>query len=414
MVIDAATASGAWRVAGFTDLDAQPRTEQLAGVERLGDDSAVRGRDDLAAASLILGTACPAARTPAAASWASMRMFRPPSSIQPPRVAASAALGEGTVVMAHAAVNPGASAGRHAIVNTGAIVEHDVVVGDRPHIGPGAVVGGGRVGDDAACRARRPRARPRQHRRRRHGRHGRGGRRTSRPAPPWWASPLARCPVPDRLPLAIVPYRRHDPRRARGPRPWRAPDRARDRRGRPPRAWATDGDLRRVLAAGDTLEHPLAPRMSTRFVSVHAGAGRAAAIDLMRARRINAIPAVDDAGRPVGLHLLHEFLQPLERPNWAVVMRKGQGARLRPLTDLIPKPMLQVAGRPISSASCCISLATGSGASSSVNYLGHMIEDHFGDGAAFGARIEYLRETEPLGTAGSPRSCPRRRPTTCS
>ncbi|MFN8632072.1 MAG: sugar phosphate nucleotidyltransferase [Chloroflexota bacterium] len=165
---------------------------------------------------------------------------------------------------------------------------------------------------------------------------------------------------------------------------------------------ATDGDLRRALLAGDTLEHPLAPRMSTRFVSVHAGAGRAAAIDLMRARRINAIPAVDDAGRPVGLHLLHEFLQPLERPNWAVVMAGGQGARLRPLTDSIPKPMLQVAGRPILER--IVLHLVGHGIRRifvSVNYLGHMIEDHFGDGAAFGARIEYLRETEPLGTAGS-------------
>ncbi|MFN8632073.1 MAG: NeuD/PglB/VioB family sugar acetyltransferase, partial [Chloroflexota bacterium] len=140
-----------WRVAGFTDLDAQPRTEQLAGVERLGDDSAVRGRDDLAAASLILGIGLPGGADArrrlvgehADASWATV--VHPAAT-----VAASAALGEGTVVMAHAAVNPGASVGRHAIVNTGAIVEHDVVVGDRSHIGPGAVVGGGaRVGDDA-------------------------------------------------------------------------------------------------------------------------------------------------------------------------------------------------------------------------------------------------------------------------
>ena len=37
----------------------------------------------------------------------------------------------------------------------------------------------------------------------------------------------------------------------------------------------------------------------------------------------------------------------------------------------------------------------------SVNYLGDVIEDHFGDGTRFGARIEYLREDEPLGTAGA-------------
>jgi NDP-sugar pyrophosphorylase family protein len=36
----------------------------------------------------------------------------------------------------------------------------------------------------------------------------------------------------------------------------------------------------------------------------------------------------------------------------------------------------------------------------SINYLGHMIESHFGDGNRFGCRIEYLRETQPLGTGG--------------
>jgi NDP-sugar pyrophosphorylase family protein len=37
----------------------------------------------------------------------------------------------------------------------------------------------------------------------------------------------------------------------------------------------------------------------------------------------------------------------------------------------------------------------------SVNYLGDVIEEHFGDGSAFGCRIEYLREDQPLGTAGA-------------
>jgi NDP-sugar pyrophosphorylase family protein len=36
-----------------------------------------------------------------------------------------------------------------------------------------------------------------------------------------------------------------------------------------------------------------------------------------------------------------------------------------------------------------------------VYYLGHMIEDHFGDGCKFGVRINYLREDKPLGTAGA-------------
>ena len=59
------------------------------------------------------------------------------------------------------------------------------------------------------------------------------------------------------------------------------------------------------------------------------------------------------------------------------------------------------AGRS-SSASCCTWSASGSSAISiSVSYLAEVIEEHFGDGTAFGGTIDYLREDEPLGTAGA-------------
>ncbi len=164
----------------------------------------------------------------------------------------------------------------------------------------------------------------------------------------------------------------------------------------------TDGDLRRALLAGAGLADPLEARMARRFVAVRERDGRAEALDLMLARHISAVPVVDERGRPAGLHLLHEYVEPVERPNWAVVMAGGQGVRLRPLTDNVPKPMLSVAGRPILER--IVLHLVGHGIRRifvSVNYLGHVIEDHFGDGGRFGAQIEYLHETEPLGTAGS-------------
>jgi dTDP-glucose pyrophosphorylase len=164
----------------------------------------------------------------------------------------------------------------------------------------------------------------------------------------------------------------------------------------------TDGDLRRALLAGTTMEAPLSTVLNRAFVALDAADGRAEALELMRARRINSIPVVDDGGRPVGLHLLHEFLEPVRRPNWAVVMAGGQGIRLRPLTEDIPKPMLRVAGRPILER--IVLHLVGFGIKRiflALNYRGEVIEDHFGDGSRFGVRIDYLRETEPLGTAGA-------------
>jgi dTDP-glucose pyrophosphorylase len=164
----------------------------------------------------------------------------------------------------------------------------------------------------------------------------------------------------------------------------------------------TDGDVRRALLAGATLDTPLAGVLTRDPIAVGPGEGRAAVLELMRARRISAIPVVDARGVPVGLHLLHEFLERAERTNWAVVMAGGQGSRLRPLTETVPKPMLRVAGRPILER--IVLHLVGFGIKRifvSVNYLGDVIEAHFGDGSAFGARIDYLREDRPLGTAGA-------------
>jgi mannose-1-phosphate guanylyltransferase len=84
------------------------------------------------------------------------------------------------------------------------------------------------------------------------------------------------------------------------------------------------------------------------------------------------------------------------------ILAGGFGTRLGNLTRNIPKPMIPIAGRPylervIESFARCglrdIVLLTG--------YRAEAVEAHFGDGGAFGVRISYSRETEPLGTGGA-------------
>jgi len=164
----------------------------------------------------------------------------------------------------------------------------------------------------------------------------------------------------------------------------------------------TDGDVRRALLAGAEVDDPLKPFMVRSYTAVGRDVARAEVLDMMQARRIEQVPVLDDQGRLLGLHLMQEMLGPVERPNWAVVMAGGVGSRLRPLTDSIPKPMLKVAGRPILER--IVLHLVGHGIRRvflSVNYLGHVIEEHFGDGSRFGCRIEYLREDRPLGTGGA-------------
>jgi NDP-sugar pyrophosphorylase family protein len=90
-----------------------------------------------------------------------------------------------------------------------------------------------------------------------------------------------------------------------------------------------------------------------------------------------------------------------DKPNAAVIMAGGEGRRLRPLTDRVPKPMVQVAGRPILER--IVLHLVGYGIKRihiSVNYLADVITEYFGDGSRFGCSITYLRESSPLGTGG--------------
>jgi len=163
----------------------------------------------------------------------------------------------------------------------------------------------------------------------------------------------------------------------------------------------TDGDLRRALLAGAALSDPIGPHLQRRFTFVGRGASRADVLDLMHARQISVVPILDD-GRLVGLHLMHDVLAPKKRENWAVIMAGGRGTRLAPLTDNVPKPMLRVAGRPILER--IVLHLVGAGITRiyiAINYLGHVVEEHFEHGERFGCRIDYLKEEQPLGTAGA-------------
>lgn len=164
----------------------------------------------------------------------------------------------------------------------------------------------------------------------------------------------------------------------------------------------TDGDIRRAILRGSVLADPISTFMSRRFTAVGTRATRAEVLDMMRARAFEQIPILDDSGRVVGVHLLREMLGAVVRPNWALVMAGGRGERLRPLTDAVPKPMIKVAGRPILER--IVLHLVGSGIRHvflAVNYKAELIQQHFGDGSAFGCCIEYLNESIPLGTGGA-------------
>jgi dTDP-glucose pyrophosphorylase len=164
----------------------------------------------------------------------------------------------------------------------------------------------------------------------------------------------------------------------------------------------TDGDLRRALINGALLTDPIESFYSRRFFSVSPDVSRADVLEMMQARSIDQVPIIDRERKVLGVHTIHSILGSEEKENWAVIMAGGKGLRLGALTEKTPKPMLKVAGRPILERIVLHLVHFGiRRIFISVNFLGHVIEDYFGDGSNFGCRIEYLKEDKPLGTGGA-------------
>jgi dTDP-glucose pyrophosphorylase len=164
----------------------------------------------------------------------------------------------------------------------------------------------------------------------------------------------------------------------------------------------TDGDVRRAILRGDPLEDPVARVMNENATTARAQDDRETLLALMRRRRLHQIPILDAKWRVVGLEVLDDLLKPQPKTNPVVLMAGGLGTRLRPLTEDIPKPLLQVGPKPILETILDSFIEYGfRHFYVSVNYKAEMIEAHFGDGSRWGVQIEYLREEEPLGTAGA-------------
>jgi len=171
----------------------------------------------------------------------------------------------------------------------------------------------------------------------------------------------------------------------------------------------TDGDIRRGLLRGETLDTPVERVMNRAFRCLPTTARGSEALALMRQELLHQIPIVDAQGRVVRLFLLEELLRPRTLPNAVVLMAGGEGKRLRPLTEDCPKPMLPVGGKPL--LEILLEQCIDAGFRHfylSVNYLKHRIQDHFGDGSRWKVAIQYLEEDRPLGTAGALSLLPQR------
>lgn len=162
----------------------------------------------------------------------------------------------------------------------------------------------------------------------------------------------------------------------------------------------TDGDIRRGLLGGSTINDPIEKVMFTKFRYLEKGKSNVDKIAEYRKKEIPQLPVLDQEGKLCDVFSFREkhTLLPIE----VVMMAGGIGERLRPLTENLPKPLLLVGDKPIIEHN--IDRLAKFGVEHiriSVRYLGEKIESYFGDGAAKNIKISYLKEEKPMGTIGA-------------
>jgi dTDP-glucose pyrophosphorylase len=163
-----------------------------------------------------------------------------------------------------------------------------------------------------------------------------------------------------------------------------------------------DGDIRRAMLRGATLKDNATKIINRNAKTILPEVSRFNALKLMESWTVSHLPVVDSAGKLCGLQLAADSLFGGNRTNIFLIMAGGLGTRMGAETTKTPKPMLEVAGKPM--LEHLIMQAKKSGFVNfaiSVHHHGKVIEDYFGDGSLLGIRIAYLREQYPLGTAGS-------------
>jgi len=164
----------------------------------------------------------------------------------------------------------------------------------------------------------------------------------------------------------------------------------------------TDGDIRRSILDQVSLNDSVTKIMSKNPITVTSSTPISVAQEIMRKNMIHHVPVIDDIGRVIKLLKIDDFLKQSKYSNPILIMAGGKGARLAPLTNNCPKPMLKINDKP--TLEIILEKCIRSGFHNfyfSVYYLKEQIIRHFDNGDKWGVKINYLEETVPMGTCGS-------------
>lgn len=170
----------------------------------------------------------------------------------------------------------------------------------------------------------------------------------------------------------------------------------------------TDGDVRRWILAGRSLDEPVGEAMNANPVTVAEDTDPEAVKALMVARGVDFVPVVRPDGTVVSALRWVDFAGAQSEPRArgvldlpVVIMAGGKGTRLAPFTRVLPKPLVPVGEKPVTE--CIMDRFAAFGCERflvSVNYQANLIRAYFAD-AELPYTIDFVAEDVPLGTGGS-------------
>ncbi len=168
------------------------------------------------------------------------------------------------------------------------------------------------------------------------------------------------------------------------------------------------GDIQRAIIANVPLESPIEKILRDKVNVAKQGDDRERIITRMKERRNDFMPIVDEEGNIVDVIFWEDISTykesriktPFTLP--VVIMAGGQGSRLRPLTNVLPKPLIPIGDQTMMEdimdrfVECgCHDFYI------SVNYKADFIRRYFDNLDKPQYHVEYFQEDKPLGTAGS-------------
>jgi len=169
----------------------------------------------------------------------------------------------------------------------------------------------------------------------------------------------------------------------------------------------TDADVRKAILKGMDEEMSVKTIMNSNFVSAKIGINNVGVKNLMKETNRTQIPIINENGILLDV-IAKSDLADKVYDNPVVIFAGGLGTRLRPLTNDNPKPMLKIGDKPL--LEIVVENLLKSGLYKiflAINYKGHLIEEHFGNGENWGCEITYIREEKKLGTGGALSLLPR-------